>query len=645
MTATTVAAPPAAVLWDMDGTLVDTEPYWMACEHELVEAYGGTWSEDDARSIIGFDLLEAAAVLRDRGGVPLEPREIVDRLLDGVVAKVRDRVPWRPGARRLLTELNLAGVPCALVTMSWSRLTDPIVAALAPITFQAVVSGDGVVHGKPHPEPYLLAAERLGVDPRECVAIEDSPTGVQSATAAGCTVVAVPNLVEIPPAPRRIIVPTLKDVQVEDLGRYASSTPTAVEQPAAAATGADGPSARPDRRRRTLLVAGGLAILVAVAAVWAGLAGRGTDPPPRRPGALNVHAWTPYWALDDAMPELAARSDTLHELSPFWFRATGVDTIEVEANTPTDLAAQFLDTARDREVPLVASILDGTDPGVMASILADPEQRARHVDAVAAFAADGGYDGIDIDYEQFAFADGRDSWAATRPNWVAFVGELADRLHGDGRTLTVSVPPVYDAGQTDDSGYWVYDYGSIAPLVDAIRVMAYDYSVPSGSPGPIAPLDWVDRVIAGTSAAAGDPSKLVLGIPLYGYNWPVSTTGTCPATAEGVTSVTTRSVAELAARRGATPVFDPGTYEWSFQYELPVDDGATACTQQREVHYVDADGAQQRMQEAVDAGFAGVALFALGYDDDRVWSAIGTIAAQLSPTTSAAPVPSVSATG
>ena len=109
---------------------------------------------------------------------------------------------------------------------------------------------------------------------------------------------------------------------------------------------------------------------------------------------------------------------------------------------------------------------------------------------------------------------GRTGWRSSR-SWRG-------RLHADGRTLTVSIPPVYDAGQTDDSGYWVYDYAAITPLVDTIRVMAYDYSVPSGEPGPIAPLPWVDGVIAGTSAASGDPSKLVLGIPLYGYNWVVA---------------------------------------------------------------------------------------------------------------------------
>ncbi|HEU4841891.1 MAG TPA: HAD-IA family hydrolase [Ilumatobacteraceae bacterium] len=625
---------PAAVLWDMDGTLVDTEPYWMACERELVDAHGGHWTEEDARSIIGFDLLDAAVVLRERGGVDLEPQEIVERMLDGVVARVREHVPWRPGARRLLSELNDLGVPCALVTMSWSRLVDAVVVELAPITFQAIVTGDNVRHGKPHPEPYLLAARRLGVEATECVAIEDSPTGVASAGAAGCVVVAVPNIVPIDPAPGRFVVPTLKEVSPHDLGRYLAETPPPATPPPTT-SGAAG-----DRRRRAV-IGGALAAIAVVAIAAAALGGGGDDDDddtaPRVTGALDVHAWTPYWAIDDALPELPARAGTLHQLSPFWWRATGVDTIEVEANAPADETAAFLAAARERDIPLVASILDGTEAGVMAGILADPAQRARHVEAIAAFAADNELDGIDIDYEQFAFADGRDTWATTRPNWVAFVEELATVLHDDGRTLTVSIPPVYDAGQSDDSGYWVYDYGAIAPFVDAIRVMAYDYSVPSGEPGPVAPLPWVERVIAGTSAASGDPSKLVLGIPMYGYNWVVATNGTCPADAEGNISLSTRDMVDLAARRGATPQLVPGDVEMTFSYDLDVTDGAASCTQSRQVHYVNGEAAQIRMQRAVDAGFGGVALFAFGYEDQATWNAIDAISRALEPATTAAP--------
>ncbi len=117
-------------------------------------------------------------------------------MLDGVIARLRQRIPWRPGARRLLRELNDAGVPCALVTMSWRRFVDPIVAALPPGTFDAVITGDEVPagQGKPNPTPYLMGAGFCAADPRDCVAIEDSPTGVRSARDAGCRVLGVPNV-------------------------------------------------------------------------------------------------------------------------------------------------------------------------------------------------------------------------------------------------------------------------------------------------------------------------------------------------------------------------------------------------------------------------------------------------------------------
>jgi spore germination protein YaaH len=271
-------------------------------------------------------------------------------------------------------------------------------------------------------------------------------------------------------------------------------------------------------------------------------------------------------------------------------------------------------------VAIVPSIRDLMEAGGMAAVLADPATRATHVDTIAEFADDGDYDGIDLDYEQFAFADGRDTWQATRPNWVAFVTELAERLHADGRTLTVSIPPLYDSDETADSGFWVYDHGAIAEVVDRIRIMAYDYS--TGEPGPIAPLAWVEQAIEGTKKAVADDTKLVLGVPMYGYNWVVATEGTCPPTAEGRTGVTARSVDDLIARRDATPLRDDASGEWTFTYELEVTDGAMTCTQFREVHYVDADGARARIDLAREAELGGVALWALGYETDGTWVTI-----------------------
>ncbi|MBA3287251.1 MAG: HAD family phosphatase, partial [Acidimicrobiia bacterium] len=235
----------------MDGTLVDTEPYWMACEHELVTSHGGTWTQEDAHSIVGFDLLDAAAVIRSRGGVDMEPTAIVEHLLDGVIARVRERMPWRPGARRLLHELRQLDVPCALVTMSWTRLVDAVVEQLDPGTFEAVVTGDAVANGKPHPEPYLTAAARLGVAPTDCVAIEDSPTGVASASAAGCVVLAVPNLVGIDRRPGVVLMPSLRKVHPDDLGTLIASTPLVAPPAEDAPTPARGSRAAA-RRRATI---------------------------------------------------------------------------------------------------------------------------------------------------------------------------------------------------------------------------------------------------------------------------------------------------------------------------------------------------------------------------------------------------------
>ncbi|MGA9277651.1 HAD family hydrolase [Ilumatobacter sp.] len=208
---------PAALLIDMDGTIVDSEPYWIASEHALVAEFGGTWSAGDAHSIVGFDLLDAAVELRDRGGVDLEPPAIVERLLDSVIAMCADELLWRPGARELLIEARDAGVPCVLVTMSWRRLADAVLSEAPAGVFIGSVTGDEVENGKPAPDPYLAAAALVGVDPVDCLAIEDSPTGVGSAMAAGCRTVAIPHVVDVEPRPGLVVLSTLQDVRLADI--------------------------------------------------------------------------------------------------------------------------------------------------------------------------------------------------------------------------------------------------------------------------------------------------------------------------------------------------------------------------------------------------------------------------------------------
>ena len=210
---------PAAVLWDMDGTLVDTEPYWMAAEHALVEEHGGVWTDEHARQLVGNDLMVSADYIRAHSPIELTPVEIVHELLASVVAMVQEHVPWRPGARELLESLVAQGVPCALVTMSWESLATAVVSHLPNGSFAAVVTGDVVQHGKPHPEPYLVAARLLGVDLGSCVAIEDSPPGVASAVAAGIPTIAVPHHVEVPETMGVVQISTLGGLTPVDLLR------------------------------------------------------------------------------------------------------------------------------------------------------------------------------------------------------------------------------------------------------------------------------------------------------------------------------------------------------------------------------------------------------------------------------------------
>lgn len=223
MTALIPPSLPAAVLWDMDGTLVDTEPYWMASEAELVASFGGTWTHDDGLMMVGLGLWNAAEILRGRG-VDLSHDDIVHRLTTSVQEKLSTQgVPWRPGARELLGGLRERGVRTALVTMSVRRMAEQIVGHIPFDAFDAIVSGDEVEQPKPHPQPYLRAAELLGVDPREAVAIEDSLVGLSSAVASGAIAIGVPHIVPLPESDEHTLWETLAGRTAEDVFAVAAA--------------------------------------------------------------------------------------------------------------------------------------------------------------------------------------------------------------------------------------------------------------------------------------------------------------------------------------------------------------------------------------------------------------------------------------
>lgn len=187
------AGPLEAVLFDMDGTLFDSERLWDVSLADLAGKLGGTLSSEARRRVVGGNLRDTARIIQEDLGVEADVEKSAAWLLERTRQLFALGVPWRPGARAVVESVREQRIPTALVTSSHRVLVDEVLAQLDPGMFDTVVCGDEVTHPKPHPEAYLTAAERLGVDPRNCVALEDSSRGIAAALAAGCLVVAVPE--------------------------------------------------------------------------------------------------------------------------------------------------------------------------------------------------------------------------------------------------------------------------------------------------------------------------------------------------------------------------------------------------------------------------------------------------------------------
>lgn len=222
MTAASHHALPTALLLDMDGTIVDSEPLWLAAEHEVMDRLAGPWTHEDQAACLGGPLETVIDYMRARATVPTTHDEVQELLLASMEERMR-RAPlqWRPGARALIVESMSLGIPMALVTASWRRLVEAmhvgIAADLGFEPFAVIVAGDDVTESKPHPEPYLAAAHELGCVPSACLAIEDSPTGIRSAVMAGCAVIAVPHLAPVPADLDPTVVPTLEGLDMTTL--------------------------------------------------------------------------------------------------------------------------------------------------------------------------------------------------------------------------------------------------------------------------------------------------------------------------------------------------------------------------------------------------------------------------------------------
>ncbi len=370
----------------------------------------------------------------------------------------------------------------------------------------------------------------------------------------------------------------------------------------------------------------------------------------------NVVSWAPYWQSGTALQSFVGQSSSFDELTPFFFTVTSGPTgptigfnSNMSPSTRSASLAAYRTAATNAGKPLVPTLVDAMGARGMAGVLADPTARAAHEQAIMDFVtgtgtnSSGPFDGIDLDYENFAFSDGRASWPdtdagpGTRTNWASFLTELSAMLHAAGKTLAVSVPPIYNSGQDSNSGYWVYDFATMGQVADHIRIMTYSYSV--SAPGPIAPYNWVSSSIDAAINIGVPRSKIQMGIPAYGTNWVTNIEGSCPvdpATAgtsnvklitPGKGSVTTAGAPAFAQKKGVVPVWDATTREMKFSYVdafagKDLNGANVECNVSRTVWYEDSQAIYQRVMLAQSKGIEGVAIWALGNDDPATWNAI-----------------------
>ncbi|MFD4630513.1 HAD family hydrolase [Streptomyces sp. NPDC058284] len=202
------------VLLDMDGTLVDTEGFWWDAEVEAFASLGHALDEAWRDVVVGGPMTRSAGFLIEATGADITVPELTVLLNDRFEDRISRSLPLMPGAARLLAELAAHEVPTALVSASHRRIIDRVLDSIGAHHFALTVAGDEVARTKPHPDPYLLAARGLGADPTRCAVVEDTATGVASAEAAGCRVVAVPSVAPIPAVAGRTVVPSLEAVNL-----------------------------------------------------------------------------------------------------------------------------------------------------------------------------------------------------------------------------------------------------------------------------------------------------------------------------------------------------------------------------------------------------------------------------------------------
>ncbi len=354
-----------------------------------------------------------------------------------------------------------------------------------------------------------------------------------------------------------------------------------------------------------------------------------------------LSGWIPYYAMKTALPSAVNNADLVREVSPFWFTLKSADKIldlYSPANPSVPMAVP-LSTMRVKGFIIIPTITDGTDKLVLAKLLSNEVTRAKIVSSITTLVRVNNFDGIDLDFEGFAFFDGNTTWEKTRPLWVTFIKELSSALKKDGKVLSVTSPVIFDPASTR-KGYWVYDWASIAPYIDRLRIMTYDYS--TAKPGPIGPLVWSEDAVK-YAVSVMPASKVYLGVAGYGRDWVTKVDGVCPSdiakvitpTAKAATFVM-RDALNLIASYGAVSEYKAKEGEVTFSYRKmylgKLASGAdTSCTATRVGWYQDSRSYVARAGLVAKYRLAGIAAWTLGMEEPNAFSAIRTFALTIAP--------------
>jgi spore germination protein YaaH len=340
---------------------------------------------------------------------------------------------------------------------------------------------------------------------------------------------------------------------------------------------------------------------------------------------------------------LFANKDLMKEVMPFWYSLKTPTLIRDDYSTanPSWPIANTICLMRKSGLKLIPTITDGTDKLVLSGYLAKPEVRTTIVKTIVDLVNKYSFDGIDLDFEGFAFVDGNTTWPKTAPNWVLFVKELSVALRAQQKLLSISAPYSFNPAEKQ-KGYYVYSWAQIASSIDRLRIMTYDYSV--AKPGPIGPINWTEKTLQ-YAISIMPASKVFIGLPGYGRDWITSVAGTCPVTAPpglkaGAKAATFRMnyAAAKAAIDQAVPTFDVKSSEATYSYQqifngLTAKGAATSCTVNRTVWYQNDRSYLERMNLVAKYRLGGAALWTLGMEDVAATTAMRNVALAIAPDT------------